>query len=99
MQLWQRAAMPWAQGKALPRYWHLPLVRSADGTRLAKRGAMTTLRELREVGVAAERVIGQLGHALGIVPSPDPIRAREPSRTPAGATFQVGPWVPPPRWT
>ncbi len=100
MQILQRAAVPWAEGAALPRYWHLPLVRSADGSRLAKRGAFTTLREVREVGVPAESVIGQLGHALGIAASPDPVRADAlVKRAPAGATFQARPWVPPLRWT
>ena len=100
MQLWRHAALPWAVGAPAPRYWHLPLVRAADGSRLAKRGAFTTVRDVRAAGVAAERVIGQLGHALGIVSSPDPVGARELARrAPPGATFQATPWVPPSRWT
>lgn len=49
-----------------PRWWHLPLVRGADGRRLAKRHGDSRLAGYREAGVAPERVIGLLGSWCGI---------------------------------
>lgn len=49
-----------------PRYTHLPLVRGADGRRLAKRHGDTRLTHYRECGVPAERVIGLIAAWSGV---------------------------------
>jgi glutamyl-tRNA synthetase len=51
-----------------PRYCHLPLVRGADGRRLAKRHGDTRLDVYRARGVAPERVIGLLAEWCGMGP-------------------------------
>jgi glutamyl-tRNA synthetase len=43
-----------ALGWVPPRWWHTPLVRDANGRRLAKRDGATSLRTLRETGVSAD---------------------------------------------
>jgi glutamyl-tRNA synthetase len=58
-----------------PRYAHLPLVVGPDGERLAKRTQGARVRALRTSGMAADDVIGALGHALGFSESPAPISA------------------------
>jgi glutamyl-tRNA synthetase len=100
MQLWQRTGrLLWAKPRALPRYWHLPLVRAADGSRLAKRTPWSTLRELRALGVPPEAVVGHLAHALGLVPSPRSTTAVELAREVApGAPFRREPWAIPLTW-
>lgn len=55
-----------ALGLAEPCYTHLPLVRGADGRRLAKRHGDTRLTHYRDRGVAAERVIGLLAGWSGL---------------------------------
>jgi len=78
MGLWQSTGrLSWANERATPRYWHLPLVRAADGERLAKRAAGTTIREVRAAGVSPETVIGQLACGLGILDAARLIRADE----------------------
>lgn len=51
---------------ALPRYWHIPLVRGPDGRRLAKRHGDTRLDTYRQRGVAPERVIALLARWSGL---------------------------------
>lgn len=62
-----------ALGLAPPRFAHLPLVRGADGRRLAKRHGDTRIRHYREQGVAPERLVGLLASRSGLGP-------REPKR-------------------
>jgi glutamyl-tRNA synthetase len=50
-----------------PTYTHLPLVRGADGKRLAKRHGDTRLDTYRAKGVTPERVIGLLASWSGIL--------------------------------
>lgn len=50
-----------ALGVASPRWCHLPLVRDAQGRRLAKRTAGLAVRELRERGWSAEAVLAHSG--------------------------------------
>lgn len=69
---------------ATPRYWHLPLVRGADGRRLAKRHGDTRLDTYRAKGVRAERVIGLVGAWCG----PDPANA--PRREMSAEEFRRG---------
>jgi glutamyl-tRNA synthetase len=53
-------------GMAVPTYAHVPLVFDADGERLAKRGAATTLGELVALGVAPSQVLARLAGSLGL---------------------------------
>lgn len=51
-----------------PAYTHLPLVRGADGRRLAKRHGDTRVERYRVAGVRAERVIGLIAEWCGLGP-------------------------------
>ncbi len=50
----------------MPRQIHVPLVRGADGRRLAKRHGDTRLMAYRAMGVPIERVIGLIGYWCGM---------------------------------
>ena len=65
-----------ALGSEPPRYLHVPLVLAADGRRLSKRHAATSLAEYRSAGVSAEKLIGILAHSLGLIERPEPTPAR-----------------------
>ncbi len=103
MTLWLGSGrLPWASrpGQAPPRYWHLPLVRAADGSRLAKRTPGGTVRELRRKGFSPEVVVGRLAYALGLAPSPEPSRVDGIlARAPEGTSFRTTPWALPEEWT
>ena len=69
-------------GQAAPRFAHHAMVVSSDGTRLAKRATGVSLRDWREAGVPAPRVLGSLASAFGLVePSVREITAGELLRT------------------
>jgi glutamyl-tRNA synthetase len=55
-----------ALGLAPPRFWHVPLVLGEDGKRLAKREGAFAVAELRERGIAVERVLGLLAAWSGL---------------------------------
>jgi glutamyl-tRNA synthetase len=63
-------------GAEPPRYAHLPLVVAADGSRLEKRTRGASVRELRDRGVAPERILGEIAFGLGLAPTPAPASAR-----------------------
>ena len=54
-------------GWEAPEYGHVPLLVAPDGRRLSKRDRDLDLGVLREHGVEPERVVGTLGHAVGLV--------------------------------
>jgi len=58
-----------ALGLREPRFAHVPLVVGGDGLRLAKRHGDTSLRHLREKGVAAAAVVGYLASLCGLRPA------------------------------
>ncbi|MFO0831174.1 MAG: glutamate--tRNA ligase family protein [Phycisphaerales bacterium] len=58
-----------------PVYCHVPLVRGADGRRLAKRHGDTRLDAYRARGVSAERVVGLCAWWCGITGAPEPMSA------------------------
>jgi glutamyl-tRNA synthetase len=60
-----------------PTYCHLPLIRGADGRRLAKRHGDTRVAHYRARGVPSERVIGYLAWSAGTVPAPVAMTASE----------------------
>lgn len=53
-----------------PAWAHVPLVMGPDGKRLAKREGAFALAELREAGVAPERILGLLGGWSGLGAEP-----------------------------
>ncbi len=57
-------------GGEVPRFWHVPLVVAADGTRLAKRTPGSSVRTLRERGVPAREIVDTLSHALNLAEEP-----------------------------
>jgi glutamyl-tRNA synthetase len=71
-QIWLARAL----GASPPRYTHVPLVVAPDGSRLEKRTRGIAVRELREAGTTAERIVGQLAHGLGLAPTPAPATPR-----------------------
>jgi glutamyl-tRNA synthetase len=79
-QIWLAGAL----GGRPPRYAHLPLVVAADGARLQKRTPGSTVRTLRERGIPATRVVGELAHGLGLAPTSAPTTARALAETCAG---------------
>ncbi len=83
-----------------PTYAHLPLVVGSDGSRLAKRGRGTTIRELRDRGITASEILGTLAHGLGLI-SGDAraLSASEiaSSLTPP-ASWRKTPWPMPSAW-
>ncbi len=54
-----------ALGAIVPRFYHVPLLQSHHGQRLAKRDHATSLKTLRETGIAASKVTSQLAQSLG----------------------------------
>lgn len=66
-----------ALGLPTPAYAHVPLVLDEDGKRLAKRDQATSVRDLKTMGVPAERIVGLLGWSLGVLPERRPAGARE----------------------
>jgi len=95
-QIWLARAL----GRSTPVYTHVPLVVDPRGSRLEKRAAGTTVRELREAGLAPERVVGVLGHALGLSASDAPAtaaRLAEACRD-RPIVWRRSPWPIPARW-
>jgi glutamyl-tRNA synthetase len=83
-----------AEARPLPRYHHLPLVRAHDGSRLEKRTPRATVRELRDAGVSAATLVGQMAHVLGLVPSPAALSAEELlQRTGPETVMKPHPWL------
>jgi len=72
-QIWLARAL----GERPPRYAHVPLVVGEGGARLEKRTPGAIVRRLREAGIPASRVVGELAHGLGLAPSSAPTTALE----------------------
>ena len=63
-------------GFSHPRYGHVPMLLAPDGRRLSKRDRDLDLGELRK-HLTAERLIGSLAFAAGLIDQKTPICARE----------------------
>jgi glutamyl-tRNA synthetase len=89
-QIWLARAL----GVDPPQYGHVPLVVASDGARLEKRTRRTTVRELREGGVAAARIVGELAHGLGLMPTNAPTSPAQVARACAGVdiAWRRRPW-------
>jgi glutamyl-tRNA synthetase len=59
------------------KYHHAPLLMDASGQRMAKRDGSYSLQSIRAKGQTPESLIGELLHALGLMPTKQPISARE----------------------
>ena len=66
-----------ALGLRPPVWTHVPLLLGADGERLAKRHGSVSLRELRERGVPARKVVGWLASSCGLAAPGEEITAAE----------------------
>ncbi len=66
-----------ALGLPSPRYTHLPLVRGADGRRLAKRHGDTRIDAYRQRGASAARTIGLCAFWCGCTPARSEMSAAE----------------------
>ncbi len=66
-----------ALGAKPPRFWHLPLRTDAQGNKLSKRDGSDSLGALRERGISAEAVVGQLAFELGLLDSAQPVSLRD----------------------
>jgi glutamyl-tRNA synthetase len=65
-----------ALGLGAPLYAHVPLLLGEDGKRLAKRTGPPSVSELREAGLAPEKLVGLLGLWAGLSDG-RPVRAEE----------------------
>ena len=88
----------------IPTYAHVPMVVAADGERLAKRAGSATIRGLRERGIAANEIAGELAHGLGLVAADVGSRARPRPRDIAAAlqppsSWRKTPWAMPSAWS
>ena len=54
-----------------PCYGHAPLLIDNDGHRLSKRQKSITVKELRDMGWTAERILGELAVLAGLIPQCD----------------------------
>lgn len=72
-----QTALHLALGHEPPRYCHTPLLTDGSGRRLAKRHGDLTLHALAGHGVAPRRVVGLLGHLLGMLSVPTPVSTAE----------------------
>lgn len=59
-----------------PEYAHVPLLVNSEGRRLSKRDGGLNMASLRKHKSAAE-IIGNLAHAAGLIPHPDPVDAAD----------------------
>lgn len=62
-------------GKPVPKYGHLPLLIDRAGIRLSKRQQGITVKEMKEAGISAEKIIGLLLYLAGGLPKIEPVSA------------------------
>jgi glutamyl-tRNA synthetase len=86
-------------GWPLPRFGHVPLTKTPDGRRLAKRDASLKLAALRAAGVDSRALVGALVHSCGWVGESSPTTPRDainrfdPSRLPADPWVVTSEWL------
>ena len=59
----------------LPAFYHHPLVRDAQGAKLGKRQGSAAVRDSRQRGICAARVLGEAAFGAGLIPEPRAIPA------------------------
>lgn len=67
-------------GKPAPRFYHIPLLVTAEGRRLSKRDRGMDLGYLRQRGWHPEEILGRLAQLGGLLPSEEAISAYELAR-------------------
>ena len=89
-QLWLARAL----GLPQATYLHVPMVVAADGSRLSKRTPGGIVRDHREAGVEAARIVGELAHGLGLVTTNAPATPAEIARACEGReiAWRKEPW-------
>jgi glutamyl-tRNA synthetase len=89
-QLWLARAL----GLTAPTYLHVPMVVGSDGSRLSKRTPGSIVREHREAGVEPARIVGELAHGLGLMPTNAPVTPAEVVRASKGGEikWRKEPW-------
>lgn len=63
-------------GWPIPKYYHVPLMLSSDGRRMAKRQD-DSIAELQRQQVAPEKIIGYLAWSAGLIDRIEPVAARD----------------------
>lgn len=76
-------------GAPAPRFWHVPLMRDADGARMAKRNGSASIAEFREGGGTPEALVGQLAASLDLVPEGTHISVKDLADQLTLAEFQA----------
>ncbi len=69
-----------ALGHAPPSWWHVPLVRDAEGARLAKRTGAASLAWMQEGGARAGDVVALVARMVGLHDGTAPLSSHEFSR-------------------
>ena len=85
-----------ALGWEPPGWLHLPLVVGADGVRLAKRHGAIGVAAYRDAGWSPERLLGALGHSLGLTPTDAPVDLDTVLGSFSVRHLSPHPFVPPP---
>ena len=62
---------------SVPRFWHVPLMNDHHGKKLAKRDGSDSLERLRNRGVTAQSLIGDLAASLNLTPTSAPLSAAD----------------------
>ncbi|MBX2848196.1 MAG: tRNA glutamyl-Q(34) synthetase GluQRS [Acidiferrobacterales bacterium] len=60
-----------------PSYWHVPLMMSKDGQRMAKRDGAKSIDEWRDGGSNQKELVAHLAHSVGLIDREIAISARE----------------------
>ncbi len=96
----RQIALARALGASAPVYAHVPLVVGNDGARLEKRTPGGTVRQLRDAGVPAERLVGALAWGLGLTQTNAPISPSQIVQMNGGrkVTWRRDPWRIPSSW-
>lgn len=65
-------------GLQAPSFTHVPLLMSSkSGERLSKRDGSLSMQALRDRGANPEQILGMLAHKVGLLPSEEPISAKD----------------------
>jgi glutamyl-tRNA synthetase len=80
----RQIALARALGGEGPRFAHVPMVVTAEGSRIEKRTAGVTIRSLRDAGMSAARIVGALAHGLGLAATNAPATAGDIARSVEG---------------